>query len=55
MKFISTNRGARALIYEGYKYQINRRGRDAPKLTTLNGKSLLIEPINRAIQLMIQK
>ena len=51
MEFISTNRGARALVYEGYKYQINRRGLDgrifwrcsksrtcSGTLTTLNGE-----------------
>ena len=26
MEFISTNRGARALTYYGYKYQINNEG-----------------------------
>ena len=49
MEFISTNRGA--LVYEGYKYQINRRGLDgrifwrcsksricSGTLTTLNGE-----------------
>ena len=28
MEFVTTTRGARSLIYEGYKYVINRRGRD---------------------------
>ena len=28
MVFVTTTRGARSLIYEGYKYVINRRGRD---------------------------
>ena len=28
MEFVTTQRGARFLIYEGHKYVINRRGRD---------------------------
>ena len=28
MEFVKTKRGARALLYEGYRYVINRRGRD---------------------------
>ena len=28
MEFVTTTRGGRALIYEGYKYVLNRRGRD---------------------------
>ena len=28
MEFISTKRNGRALVYQGYKYVINRRGRD---------------------------
>ena len=28
MEFVTTQRGARSLIYEGHKYLINRRGRD---------------------------
>ena len=28
MEFVTTQRGARSLIYEGHKYVINRRGRD---------------------------
>ena len=66
MEFISTNRGARALIHEGYEYQINRRGRDGrisrdalnPELVVEHlqwGKSFLTEPINTVIQLIIQK
>ena len=29
MEFVTTQRGARSLIYEGHKYVINRRGRDS--------------------------
>ena len=28
MEFITTKRGARAIVYEGHKYVLNRRGRD---------------------------
>ena len=28
MEFVKTKRGARALLHEGYRYVINRRGRD---------------------------
>ena len=28
MEFVTTTRGARSLIFEGYRYIINRRGRD---------------------------
>ena len=29
MEFVTTQRGARSLIYEGHKYVINRRGRES--------------------------
>ncbi len=39
MEFITAKRGARAIVYEGHRYTLNRRGRDG-RIFWMCGRSL---------------